>query len=469
MSATPTNTRLPNRISNALQDFHGGVRFEFRRLHFNLEEGGTWFKDDQQLFASGVTNTGNREGPIFAQNLFLTNVLQSYGIRSTGSYSKAAFTTNPVSWFDLSAQFLYTQPETDVNYQQNSTGSFISLSQLLFYTGQQALISATAKLPRTSGNIGVEIRPFRRVRILESWLTDRLHTASSSDGRQTLLPATTPQPPETLQSARLVTNYSQEQIDILVDVTRKLTLRGGYRYVWGDANTVILPVTGLTGFEAGKLRRNIGIAGVSFRPGSKLSLNAEFEGASSDATYFRTSLSNYQRVHARGQYQALASLLIAADFSLLANQNPTAGPLYYYLALQTSISVHWTPKLTGFSVDGDYTRSTVKSDILNLVPQTLTPAPSLYRDNAHLVSALLNIPLPESHGVTPKLSAGGALVVSSGSRPTTYFQPLANLSIPVSKHVAWVSQWRYYGYAEPFFAYEDFRTHLVTTGLKFTR
>ena len=145
-----------------------------------------------------------------------------------------------------------------------------------------------------------------------------------------------------------MTNYSQEQIDVLVDVTRKLTLRGGYRYVWGDANTVILPVTGLTGYEAGKLRRNVGIAGVSFRPGSKLSIDAEFEGASSDSTYFRTSLSNYQRVHARGQYQVLASLLIAADFGLLSNQNPTAGPLYYYLARQASLSVHWTPKRTGF-------------------------------------------------------------------------------------------------------------------------
>ena len=111
----------------------------------------------------------------------------------------------------------------------------------------------------------------------------------------------------------------------------------------------------------------------------------------------------------------------------------------------------------------------MKSDILYLVPQTLTPEPSIYRDNAHLASALLNIPLPNIHGLTPKLSAGGALVISSGSRPTTYFQPLASLVLPVSKHVSWVSQWRYYGYAEPFYAYEDFRTHLITTGLKFTR
>ena len=446
---------VPNRIRDSMEDFRGGVRFEFRRIHFNLEQGGTRFKDDQQLYSSGITNAGNRETPFLGQTLLLTNLLQSYGIRGASIYSKAAITANPVSWMDVSGQLLYSQPRTDVNYQQSNTGNFVDLRNLLFYTSQQYLLSATAKLPRTSGNIGVEIRPFRRVRILESWLTDRLHTASS-----TALPA---------QSARLVTNYSQQEIDVLVDVTAKLTLRGGYRYVWGDASSIVLPVAGLNGFDSGKLQRHVGIAGFSFRPGSKLSVSGEFEGASSDRSYFRTSLHDYRRMHARGQYQVLSTLLLAADFSLLANQNPAAGAQYDYLARQNSLSLHWTPKAVKFTIDGDYTRSTMRSDIFYLVPQTLTPERSFYRDNAHLATALLNIPLPPYRGMTAKLSAGGSFVISSGSRPANYFQPLMGLSVPVAKQVMWVSQWRYYGYSESFYAYEGFRTHMLTTGLKFSR
>jgi hypothetical protein len=122
-------------------------------------------------------------------------------------------------------QFLYSQPNNDVTYQQFNTGNFVTLAPLLFYTGQQFVLSAQSRLPHTSGSFGVELRPFRRLRIVESWLTDRLHNAGASQPGQ---------------SARLVSNYSQEQVDLFFDVSKKLTLRGGYRYVWGDGSTLVL-------------------------------------------------------------------------------------------------------------------------------------------------------------------------------------------------------------------------------------
>ena len=44
-----------------------------------------------------------------------------------------------------------------------------------------------------------------------------------------------PIPLSSLLASTLVSNYSQEAIDVFFDATSKLTLRGGYRYVWGDA------------------------------------------------------------------------------------------------------------------------------------------------------------------------------------------------------------------------------------------
>ena len=55
-------------------------------------------------------------------------------------------------------------------------------------------------------------------------------------------------------------------------------LRGGYRYVWGDANDAVLPPAGLVSSDQAKLRRNVGIGGLTFRPRQKLSLTAEAEG-----------------------------------------------------------------------------------------------------------------------------------------------------------------------------------------------
>jgi hypothetical protein len=67
------------------------------------------------------------------------------------------------------------------------------------------------------------------------------------------------------------------------------------------------------------------------------------------------------------------------------------------------------------------------------------------------------------------LSAGGSFFISSGSRPTDYFQPLGKLIVPVIPGVAWVSEWTYYGYGESFYSYEGFRAHLFTTGVRITR
>ena len=68
-----------------------------------------------------------------------------------------------------------------------------------------------------------------------------------------------------------------------------------------------------------------------------------------------------------------------------------------------------------------------------------------------------------------RLSLGGAYFRSSGSRPTEYCQPTVRLTAPVSKHVAWYTEWLWYGFSEPFYLYEGFRTHLFATGLRLTR
>ena len=462
---------VPNTLRDQTNLYRGGVRFELRRFHVTLEQGGTTFKDDQNIFQNpGSTNLGNVATPIFGQTTDLTNLLAAYGVRGTSIYSKALFTASATSWLDLYGQFLYSQPDTNVNYQQTATGNLLLQSQLLFYTSQQYLISAAAKLPHTSGSLGAEIRPLRRVRIVQSWLTDRLHNAGSAASTQTLAGTGVSEQMAALLASSLVTNYSQEEIDVIFDATSKVTLRGGYRYVWGDANDAVLPPEGLLSSDQAKLRRNVGIGGVTYHPTQKISIRTDAEVASSGGAYFRTSLYDYQKVHAQVRYQALTNLSLAADFTLLDNNNPVPGVNYDYRSQQESLSLFWSPAGGKFGdFQGSYTRSTLHSDIGYLVPQTLTPQTSLYTDNAHTATALFNVKLPHVEGIAPKLSAGGSFFISSGSRATSYYQPLATLWLPISKKISLFADWRYYGYGEAFYLYEGFRTNLVTTGLRFTR
>jgi hypothetical protein len=470
--ATGNEYPVPNLIRDSMNNYRAGIRFELRRFHVTVEQGGTTFRDDQQVFsASGTRNLGNNTTPLLGQTLFLSSLQQAYGIRGDSIYSKALVTANPWQWIDVYGQFLYSQPHTEVNYQQFDTGNFALLNPVLVYTGQQFLLSAASKLPRTSGSLGAEIRPFRRVRIRQSWLTDRLHNAGSSQARQVLTPTSSLQPSLPFETALLTTNYSQAEVTALVDLTKHLTLRGGYRYVWGDATSVVLPLAGLLLPDSGTVRRNIGIGGFSFRPNTRLVISAEVEGASSGSAYFHTSLRDYQKMHGRASYQVSTELTVSADFSLLNNQNTAAGIPYDYFAQANSASFIWSPKAAKrFSIQGDYTRSTIRSDISYLAPQDLQPQRSFYRDNAHLASLIVDVVLPAvGKNGPPAFSAGGSLFISSGSRPTRYYQPVAKLSLPLTAHTSWVSDWHYYGFGEAFYTYEAFRTHVITTGLRVTR
>ena len=341
---------VPTSIRNSFHTYRGGARFEFRRFHATLEQGGAIYKDDQQVYTSGSTAFGNNPTPLSGQTLSLTSLSQAYGIRGASLFSKGLFTGNVASWLDISGQILYSRPDTDIHYQDYATGKLANLSQLLFFTSQQYLFTAAANLPHTSASVGAEVRLLRNVRLLQSFLTDRQSGASSGTGSTPLTAAL---------GNSLEANYQSEQVDLLWDPIRKLTLRGGYRYVWGDTSNVILPLAGLAGFEQSKLRQNIVAAGVTYRISPKLSVNGEIDSARSGNNYFRTSLYNYQKLRFRVRYRISSSLHLAADDLILNSQNPNPGIHYDYFAHQASLSATWTPeqrsavqkKLRGYLTD----------------------------------------------------------------------------------------------------------------------
>jgi hypothetical protein len=461
---------VPTTLADKTDNFRGGLRFEFRRFHATLEQGATRYADDQALY-NGQANAGNRSSLINGQAIRLNSLAAQYGVTSESKYSKLLFTANPTSWADVYGQFLYSQPETDVHYTDTAAGSFVVLSSLLFYTGQQDLATGVAKAPHTSANFSLELRPVRRLRVVQGITTDRMHNSTFGLLAETLLlTGNTSQALRFSLNDRLVLNYNQYQADAIFDATSKLTLRGGYRYVWGDA-TVRSGTLSQTGpLESREMKRNVGLAGLTFRPVQKLSLNFDFEGGSSDSAYFRTSLYNYNRARIRTRYQAFGALAFQAAFSVTSNENPSPGIKYDFFSRDTSLSAYWTPGGgKRFSMTTEYSRSTLRSDINYLLPLGLFAERSFYRDNAHAASTVMDLVLPGYAGLAPKLSLGGSLFVSAGSRPSRYYQPLVRLSLPIEKHVYWNTEWRWLGYGEQFYAFEGFRAHVFQTGLRLMR
>jgi len=159
---------VPTLLRDSTNNYRGGISIEWCNcLHVTLEVGGTTFKDDDQATFSGA-NYGDNTTPLLGQTLELTSLQQAYGIRGSSIYTKALATASPFSWLNLYGQFLFSEPRIDVHYTDLATGNFALLSELLFYSGQQNIGTGAANQPHTSGNVGFEMRPFRRLRIIES-------------------------------------------------------------------------------------------------------------------------------------------------------------------------------------------------------------------------------------------------------------------------------------------------------------
>jgi len=469
-------------VSSLLRDstlnYRGGVRLEFNHFHVTLEQGGTQFKDDDQGYYSGV-NRGDNTAPLLGESLVLNGLVQAYGIRGHGPYTKVLLTAAPASWIDVYGQFLYSEPQSNVHFNELALGNFLLESSLLFYGGQQTLGVGAAVQPHVTGTGGVELRPWKRLRVMESVTVDRQHDAVSPLIGMNLLTGGIPVlslTPSNLTSATTVTslnysqviNYAQTQTDLIYDLTNKITLRGGYRYLDGDA--MILPgqLTIPQSLLSGSLRRSVALAGASYRATGKLSINLDYEGSSSDHIYFRTDLNNYNKARARARYQLSAALMLQANFQVLNNQNPAAQIQYSFQSRDNSLAIYWTPKGgKRITFMGEYDRSTLHSSIDYLLPPFYTPSVSLYRDNAHTATSAVDVALPGLPGA--KLEFGGSLFVSSGNRASQYYQPLVRLAIPLVKHLQWNTEWKWYDYEEQFYLYEGFRLHMFSTGLRYSR
>ena len=455
-----------NGLSDRTQQFRGGVILEFSKFSVTLEEGGTTFKDDQTLSNSNKL-LGDRTTPYFGQTLYLTNLLQAYRIRGDSIFSRAILTYTPFSWLDFNGSFLYSRPETDVKYTQNNTGTFVNLSTLQFYNTQTEFANGNATMPHSTGNMNLELRPFRHVRILESWMTDRYDTTSLIAISN--LTNLNPQAISTPGSDRLIVNYNQQQVQANVDLLSWLTVRGGWRYVWGDAQ-VRAPIENGVPTQNGELKQQVALFGTQLRFGQKFWINGDAEIATADHVYFRTSLADYQKGTVRARYQLVNSFALTGNFYALTNHSPNSAWQFDLTSYTESLGFIWNPQAgKRITVLGDYTHSSLSTNTTYYTPQDLQPALSAYHENAHTGTVLVDVASPAKGKYAPKLSLGGAFFKSSGSRPTQFYTPILKLSVPVHERVQLFAEYRYYGMAETFYSYEGFRSNIFVAGLRLIR
>ncbi len=259
---------VATQISNQTNNYRAGVLIDLGNGRLMLEQGGTTFKDDQGA-SNAQLNAGVLPTVFSGQTLNLNALGLGYAVRGHSYYSKVQLADNVTKWLTLSGDFIFEQPSTNTKYFDTYTGNSYSNALLQFYSMGQDLLTSDAVMPHSSGSLNLEFRPMKRVRILNYWMTDRLHNAAGALLTQELLSGATPLTMSQLSSAdRMVVNYNQEEVEVYYDLTSHITLHGGYRYVWGD--TDVRAVLSELALEPGSLSRNVGLGGFTVRFKQKL-------------------------------------------------------------------------------------------------------------------------------------------------------------------------------------------------------
>lgn len=427
-------------VAGTLEDrtdlFRGGVRLSSARYHATIEQGGLRYRQ-RDAWQELRANPGNVTAPYFGAPLRLDSLNQQYQVDGAGYYSKAVASANPARWLDVSGSYLYSRPTRDIDYSETAAGRFAYLNPLRFSSTQTGTFATTAQLPHSSGWLSAELRPHERVRIVESWLTDRMS--------------------HSLDVMRWNTN--RQQLDGFADVAKGLTLRGGHRYEWGEARTR-LPALG--GPESTELRRHAGLAGARFQTGRGFVANSDVEIGRSSQAFYRTSARDFYKWRGQVRVQPVNSLSLAGHWLVFDNVNPSPLGRFDWLSRSSGVTASWLPKGgQRFSFWGGYTRATIASEIPYLTPQSFTQARSIYQERSHTVTAMA-----ETVFSKVRLSAGGSAFVAAGTRPTRFYEPSGRIVVPLRAKLSAKAEWRYHGMAEPGFYFDAGVTRPAVTGIE---
>ncbi len=448
-----------SRIDTGYTVFRGGMRLETELLHLTLEQGGATFHDGTSLL-NNILNLGNRENTYFGRQLTLGDSTRLYEVNGNHLYSSADLTISPVSWLDFSAEYYFSQPKSEVRFNETARGTILWLDTLRFANGQQSLATGYANQPRSAGGLTLEVRPFNRLRIIDAWQVEHMHN-SGSVSFGTTLDGRALSPVSSID--RLVSRQNEQRLQAFFDVTKRLTLFGGHRYLWGNAEVRRATLSPGIPREFGYLNRQSALGGFIYRPFSKLTINGETEVGRGDQTYFRTSLQNFEQMRLRGRYQVSEAWQFNVRFTRMNNANPTPGVNLNFRNQQSNLTVQWTKKLV--SLMADYTRSAIFTNLGFLDPVTYRLEPNIYRDNAHTGTLAADLRMTRK----ATLTFGGSMFRSAGSRPSRYYQPLMRLQVPVASGIGLLAEWRNVSMGQTIYAYEAFGVQQFTLGLRISR
>ncbi len=450
------NTLYDNRSN----DLRAGVNFNLGRFNLLLEGGNRYYRENSQMLASGF-QPGNSLARLFGREITFNSYASNNDSTTRIPFGNGIAQWRPVDSLMLRAKVSYSMGSTDPVFTDLVSGNFFNRPMSAFYQGQRQDILGTTKRPSIYGDFSAEWAPFDRFRLVERFNTYRFHVSSNTISNSVffqveplLATGIIEELPQLEEFGEFLSlNNDVQELQGMFYITPRLVARLGHRYEHREVTVV----------DTFEFDRNVVIAGLSYDFSMRNRISAEYEYGMTDRPIMRTDVADFQRARLRGRFSPFENLELNGSATLFDNEDDEVPEIdFTSRSRDYTLQFSYNP-ITRVSFSGGYERSSIRTNILYLLPQTLTVGRSRYREKGNFGNAFVSIMLIRNATLSLGYSGWGV----SGDFPLNYHRPMARLEVPIDERVSLYGQWNYYDYNEKVQLFpQDYRVHHTLLGLR---
>lgn len=467
VESTGNEFLLQTRWEYSADEYRGGVQFNFPTFNLTLEEGYRYLKNDTSVTDDDQPQGNEGTKPFLGQTITLSSLNRGYHGRTKLPTSKILAKFTPFRKLRMTARYMYTMGDMDSNLGEIRTGNLVDLTDFLIYGAAADGFNGRAKKPNHNGSFLIEYSPSSRITLTDNVDTLDYHISGAGllstlflNASSLLGPGpTTSTTVSSLLNTEFVYNEVGNQAQVEIDLGHGLAGRVGHRYTFLDVTNNDSEDVATT-----NVSRNTGLVGLVYRPGSWLRLDVDYENTQTNRPVTRTDLFNYDRFNIDLRTGSWKGFSFNGRISLQNNRLPSSDINFKGRNQNYVAGLSYEPN-ERFSLGLDYSRSNLFSDLLIVVPQKLLTAPSMFNERVSGMGGRLGLGIYRSL----KAEIGYRGIINRGNAPLDYHQPYASLWIPLGFKMALKPSWQYFDYNDKLFGLEDYKTHLVTVSLVYSR
>jgi hypothetical protein len=470
---TNTEFELASKYHYGADEYRGGVDFQFSHLALNVEQGLRALRNDSGIVQSG-DKYGSRPGSTFLGEVNRLDSLNlSYHDRATLPFAKGVMKYTPFDFLSISGRYTYAMADLEATDSQLTQGNIVSLENRLVYGAALETFNASAHKPSHNGGFTLEVAPLSRLRFIDQF--EVRHFNVSGTTLMTALfyrarPLVNPSLPagdaraSSFEGASLMYDQVRNLGEFEFELGKGVSARAGLRYTSYEAQLANTDSYG-TDLRGATYSEHTAIFGVDYRPRRWAYLAAEYENNSpGGGPLLRTDVLDYDRMNFEGRVGPWQDFSLNGKISVFRNKNPEQDIDYKSHNKNYSFGLNYQ-RGERFNFNLDYTHSDVYSVLSILIPATFEWDRSIFSERTGSFGGSFGVDI--YHGT--KFDLGYRRMSTTGDFPLIYNQPFASLSVPLRYGLAFKSYWQYFGYNERSASAQDYRTHLVTFGLAYTR